>query len=159
MTRWFFLPFMLLIIRFGASGQSCPATNETMRSAAFTPPAPYKSLDNGFLFGTPSLWTYIPDGPLHTATGRNLSAKLVFWRVEFDWKSRPGPDLKVVARRLDAPAPLIEGNEAHGVLLQGDEKPENMAMMTGITFHEPGCYQIIANYKGYALGYIVEVVP
>jgi hypothetical protein len=139
--------------------QTCPATANTS-SVAFTPPAPYPEAPaRGFLYGTTALWTYIDSGPMHTGDEDHLSAKLIYWRTGFDWKAESLPDLKVIAKRLDSPAPLIEAPQVRGVRLNDDEIPANMAMMTGIAFPEPGCWQIVATYKGInTLSYIAWVV-
>jgi len=137
--------------------QSCPATTP---NAAFTPPAPYSASAGGpgFLYGTADLWTYI-EAPIHASDGSRLSAKLVYWRVGFQWTAEYDPDLKVIVKRLDASAPLIEAPPAHGVKFGGDDTPSGMAMMTGIEIPEPGCWQIVATYRGiHTLSYITSVI-
>jgi hypothetical protein len=154
------LSSLLIALPFSAiAQQDCPVTAENP-VAAFTPPAEYGTpLGSGSMwYGNQSLWTSLPNGPMHVAEApRLLSDKLVFWRVGFNWKQEPAPDLKVIARRLDAPAPLLQTGQVHGVLLANEETQGNMAMMTGIAFHEPGCWQIVAIYKGMYLAYVVSV--
>jgi hypothetical protein len=99
---------------------------------------------------------------MHASDGTRLSAKLVYWRTGFDWRTESLPDLKIIAKRLDRPAPFIEAQVAHAVLLSADldnQRPADMAMMTGIEIPEPGCWQIVATYKSiYTLSYITSVV-
>jgi hypothetical protein len=154
------LPAAILLLIPGIAlfaQQSCPATTNNV---AFTPPAPYAALPGGpgFLYGTRELWTYV-ETPMHATDGSRLSAKLVYWSPGFNWKAESLPDLKVIAKRLDAPAPLIETPIAHGVRFNDEEIPANMAMMTGIEIPDPGCWQIVATYKGiHTLSYIVSVI-
>ncbi len=140
--------------------QTCPATANAP-AMAFKPPAPYVTspAGNGFWYGTAALWTYIEPGPLHVGNANRLSAKLVYWRRGFQWQAELNPNLKVIAKRVDAPSPIIEAPPAHGILFDDDEIPANMAMMTGITIPEPGCWQIVATYRGInTVSYIAWVV-
>lgn len=152
---------VILALALGISSfaqQSCPATADRP-SVAFKPPAPYPAAPaSGFWYGTAELWTFIETEPMTVADG-HLSAKLVYWRVGFDWRSESRPELKVIAKRLDAPAPLIEAQGANGVRFNDEEIPANMAMMTGIEIPEPGCWQIVATYNRiHTLSYITWVV-
>jgi len=155
---------VILVIAFGIPSfaqQTCPVTAGTP-SAAFKPPAPYSSAapGPGFWYGTRQLWTYIAPDPLHVGGPDKLSAKLAYWRVGFQWTAEYDPDLKVIAKRFDARAALIESLPAHGIKFNGDDTPGGMAMGTGIAIPEPGCWQIVATYKGiHTLSYFVRVIP
>jgi len=151
------LSLALMAAGLAASAAAECAVTATTITTPFVPPPPYRSANAPrILYGTEDLWTEIAPS-YWTAQGRNLSAKLVFWRVGFDWKQEPLPLLSVKAQRLDSPAPVIWMPTAHAVKLREDDSPAGMAMMTGITFPTPGCWEISANYRGKMLSYVVAV--
>jgi hypothetical protein len=74
---------------------------------------------------------------------------------------RASPALAVVARRLDAPAPLVSAPHANGVRFNGAGllPGADMAMMTGFALPTPGCWEIAAHYKDQTLSFVVSVGP
>jgi hypothetical protein len=157
--RSFAIVASLFVFAACASAQ-CPVTVES--NTSFVPPSPYKaSAPGGFLHGTVSLWTWVsndPDwwrGPAGGAVP--YMAKLVYWRAGFDMRTEPDPGLTIIARRLDAEAPLVNGEHASAVQLPNS--PGSMAMMTGIDLPTWGCWQITAHYKNEALITVVSLKP
>jgi hypothetical protein len=138
----------------------CPSTRSPQRQS-FVPPAPYLAATHArdFWYCSNSLWTRVGDD-FQVADGeRRISAKLVYWRVGFDSQKETDPELAVVARRLDGPAPLVWAEHASAVRFPQSDGPASLAMMTGISFPTAGCWEIAANYKGQMLSYIVSVKP
>ena len=142
-----------------ASAQ-CPVTAQTV-TQPFVPPPPYRitAPPDGFWYGSEQLWTYVRREGFSISNEHHISAKLVYWRVGFDWERERDPHLVVVARRLDGPAPLIWSQHANAVRFPNGESPGNMAMMTGVSIPEPGCWEIAANYNGQTMSYVVLVKP
>ncbi|MBK8998662.1 MAG: hypothetical protein IPM35_23315 [Myxococcales bacterium] len=103
----------------------------------------------GVWYGTPELWTVLP------ATGEYRPRKSVWWSVRFGGgQVEQRPDVRVVARRLDAEqAPIISagpGTNAH-------TETDGWFMIANFPTHLPsGCWEITATYKGEWLRYVVE---
>jgi len=138
----------------------CASTASTMKP--FVPPKPYPATAyNGkSWYGTAELWTVPWDNVRVIHGNARISAKFVYWRAGFDWLQEPQPLLSVVAKRLDAPAPLVWAGQANGVTHNPDsDNPGDMAMMTGIAFTEAGCWEVSATYRGHTLSYVLNVKP
>ena len=85
-------------------------------SFEFREPAdyPHENLpENVFLIGSEQLWTAIrepmtwpwrPEGPGHE---KDLTAKIFWFRVGYNWRKEPIPKLRVTGRRLDGEAPPL----------------------------------------------------
>ncbi len=164
MSRALLVALVIAGLPLCASAQCSPTAPGTSNEAVqqpFVPPPPYKatSPSGRFWYGSPQLWTYITFDGFQTGDSSRLSAKLVYWRVGFDWLKEPDPDLEVVAKRLDNPAPLVRAGPAHAVKFPNDDSPASMAMMTGIRIPAAGCWEITANYRGQTLSYVVSVRP
>jgi hypothetical protein len=151
MIRLFLIAAAAFILPVCASAQ-CPVT--TPAKSTFVPPPPYRTNaapDDGFYYGTRALWTWIPNDPAWWRGGE----KIVYWRAGFDARKEHQPDLKIVARRLDAPAPLVWGMRTYAVWFPEDGvthtgAPGDMAMMSGIDISQAGkggCWEITAHYE------------
>ncbi|HVO99064.1 MAG TPA: hypothetical protein VMT15_13395 [Bryobacteraceae bacterium] len=147
---------ILALLPLSAFAQ-CASTASTLKQP-YVPPAPYPATHGGKpWYGSDALWT-VPLDNLHVIHGKaRISAKFVYWRV--GWLQESQPFLSVVAKRLDAPAPLIWAEQANGVALGPTDRLENMAMMTGIAFTEAGCWEVSASYRGHTLSYVLNVRP
>jgi len=139
----------------GVSAQYSPPNGDQ----PYIPPAPYHATahPHGFWYGSDSLWTYVRFDGFVTSSQDRISAKLVYWRVGFDWLQEPEPELAVGARRIDAAAEPVVAPKAYGVKFPDDETPGSMAMMTGISIPVAGCWEIEATYRGQILRYVVQV--
>ena len=142
---------------------SCPVT---LRPAtAFLPPAPYPTelSAHAFWIGTDKLWTDIyepmvwswrPHQPGHE---QDLTAKIFWFRVGYDYHTEPIPKLKVTGRRLDGPAPPLvhpQGEATNAIL-----GSVTASMLTGVYVPTPGCWKITGDYQGDKLSFVVWVEP
>jgi len=142
---------------FGAA--QCPVTMAPVQQ--FVPPAPFSAnLPPGFFwYGAASLWTHVSSdpnwwrGPVGGTSA--YSAKLAYWSAGFDARKEMDPKLTVVARRLDAAAPLIWAGHASAVWDPGHRSTADELMLTGIDLPTGGCWEIAAHYKGQGLSIIV----
>ena len=118
-------------------GFVCPVVKAPV--PAFIPPAPFKpnKVDGNFFYGGPGLWALVTP---HWDKFR--ANKLVYFRQGFDATAEPEPRMVVVARRLDAQAPLIWADRVGSVHMG----PEGDFMNTAIPGLVPGCWEITARY-------------
>jgi hypothetical protein len=136
----------------------CPVTTQ-YQATPFVPPKPY-SQEAGigsFWFGTDKLWTVLPiDGAWrglghYAPNDPTFRQKLFIWRQGYDWHTEPRPNLKVVGRRLDAPAAPLLTDRANNVT------SEPAAMVVGINFPTVGCWEITGRYGDDALTFVIWV--
>lgn len=138
-----------------ASRDACPIS----KPAGFTPPNRKPDLHPGdFWFGTNKLWTSIYRngmwGPSPFPPG-GYGEKVFWWSEDYDLPNELQPDLVVSGRRLDAPAPPLITSRATNAFA-GDI---GEAMLTGVTFPTPGCWEIMGEYRGANLSFVVWVGP
>ena|ERR1051326_2167284 len=144
-----------------------PASCRTTRPAQpFIPPAPYVTLleADWFLIGNEKLWTevsetmvweWMPHGP---GQERDLTAKIFWFRVGYNWRTEPVPKLRVTGKRLDGPAPPLVTPQGPATNVIGDDTGRG-AMLTGVYVPTPGCWEITGNYEGDKLSFVVWVLP
>lgn len=138
--------------------ETCAVTTQH-QATPFVPPKPYshEAGDGSFWFGTDRLWTVLPiDGAWrglghYSPNDPTFRQKLFMWRQGYDWRTEPRPNLKVVGRRLDAPAAPLLADRANNVT------SEPAAMVTGINFPTAGCWEITARYGDDALTFVIWV--
>jgi hypothetical protein len=154
MVRYILVASMVLAFSSCVFAQ-CPVTIAPDRP--FVPPAPYiaEPHDGGFLYGSDSLWTFVPTDANWGPPGK----KMVYWRAGFDYwrpsidgQKEPPTMLAVVARRLDAPAPMVWAPHASSVRFP--ELP-GTAMITGLELPTPGCWEISAHFGDDTLSYVL----
>jgi hypothetical protein len=136
---------------------SCPVT--LAPAVPFTPPGEHK-LDNSFWLGTEKLWTSLrnsgtvwgwrPRGPGEP----DLTAKIFWGSVDFDYRRKEDYDLKVTGRRLDGDAPPLVVDKVTNALFV-----PNAAMLSGVYIPTPGCWEITGDYKGEKLSFVVWLHP
>ncbi len=104
-----------------------------------------------FWFGTDRLWTRLPvEGTLRL--GSNLTEKLFWWRQGYVARAEPQPKLTVTGRRLDALVPALKASRATNAnLSEGD------AMLVGVDFPTPGCWEITGRYYGDRVTFVVWI--
>lgn len=139
---------------------TCPVTLPP--AVPFTPPGEQKMgpSDNSFWLGTEKLWTSLPKsgevwgwGP--RAPGEpDLTAKIFWGSVDFDYHRKEDYDLKVTGRRLDGDAPPLVVDKVTNALFV-----PNAAMLTGVYVPTPGCWEITGDYKGHKLSFVVWLYP
>jgi len=103
----------------------------------------------GVWYGTPELWTVLP------ATGEYKPRKSVWWSSRFGGPpSEEKPDVRVVARRLDAQRAPIE---SAGPGTNAFTETDGGFMIADFPAELPrGCWEVTATYKGASLRYVVE---
>ena len=117
--------------------------------------------DNEFWLGTEKLWIalpksgevwdWVPHAPGHE---HDLTAKIFWGSLDFDYHRKEDYDLKVTGRRLDGDAPPLIANRTTNAL--GDPYD---AMLTGVYMPTPGCWEITGAYKGQKLSFVVWLYP
>jgi len=140
--------------------ETCPVTQPA--ELLFMPPPPYPPLapyPNQFWYGTTSLWTMLPIdgiwGRLPYDDG-HYSQKVFWWREGYSGRTEPEPELTMVAKRLDASAPIIETGPYATNAYHADF---NWAMLAGVELPTLGCWQITGKYEGHELSFVVWVAP
>jgi hypothetical protein len=116
--------------------------------------------DNSFWLGTDKLWIALPKsgkvwgwGP--RAPGQpDLTAKIFWGSVDFDYHRKEDYSLKVTGRRLDGDAPPLVVDRVTNALFV-----PHAAMLTGVYVPTPGCWEITGDYKGQKLSFVVWLYP
>lgn len=143
---------------------SPPLANEacavTRPNPPLVAPSPYPASppDERYAwFGTPELWTMLKlDGEVMDAANASfpVGIKLFWWSS--NWAGSRGeqqPAITVVATRLDGPGTVVtdHATNASADSLGGE------AMLAGVEFPTPGCWQVTAHYRGAVLSYVVWI--
>ena len=137
---------------------SCPVTLPPQ--VPFTPAGEHKmdQNDKSFWLGTDKLWTTLPTsgevwgwGP-RAPDSRDLTAKVFWGSVDFDYRRKEDYDLKVTGRRLDGEAPPLWVDRVTNALFV-----PHAAMLTGVYVPTPGCWEITGDYRGEKLSFVVWV--
>jgi hypothetical protein len=144
-----------------------PATCRNARPThAFIPPAPYEtaSAADWFFIGNEKLWTeakenmvwqWTPHGPGHE---QDLTAKIFWGRIGYNWRTEPVPKLRVSGKRLDGPSAPLVNPQGPATNVIGDDTGRGF-MLTGVWIPTPGCWEITGNYEGDKLSFVVWVEP
>ena len=119
------LAVLISVVAFTAMGQQnssqkrpvAPASCRTVPpTTPFTPPGEHEigANDNHFWLGTEKLWValpksgevwgWVPHAPGHE---HDLTAKIFWGSIDFDYRKEYPPQLKVTGRRLDGDAPRL----------------------------------------------------
>jgi hypothetical protein len=130
---------------------------------AFTPPGEQERGKNDYFFwlGTKKLWIPLPKSgqmwgwaPRPPGHEHDLTAKLFWGSVDFDYHRKEDYSLKVTGRRLDGDAPPLVVDKVTNALFV-----PHAAMLTGVILPAPGCWEITGDYKGEKLSFVVWVYP
>jgi hypothetical protein len=140
------------------ASHNCPVTRPP--ELPFTPPSPYShnAPGNNFWYGTDSLWTAVPGNGVWSGLPHNpagYTQKVLWWRIGYSWTDEPEPHLSVTGRRLDAPAPPLNVSKATNAFAEDI----GAAMLVGVDFPTPGCWEITGRYAGNELSFVVQVAP
>lgn len=139
------------------AAEACAVTRP---NPPFAAPSPYPSSppDGRYAwFGTPELWTMLElDGEVWDAANTSFPVVVkTFW-----WSSNwPGmteeqePGITVVAIRLDGPGTVTTDHATNA----SADSLGGQAMLTGIEFPAPGCWQLTAQYGDAVLSYVVWI--
>lgn len=108
-------------------------------------------------FGTPQLWTMVElDGEVWDAANTAFPVGVKMFLRSSNWagmREEQEPALTVVATRLDRPGTVTTDHATNAAAdsLVGE------AMLAGIEFPNPACWQITAEYREAVLSYIVSI--
>ena len=127
---------------------TCP---RTVGHASLGPPLP----KSDHWFGSEGLAVQLPpDSPWPTtAPGALIAVKLFWWSAGF--RSGIESNLKVTIRDLSGAAVtavISKPTNAYAESLGG------WAMLTGIDFPKPGCWEITGRYQGQEVTFVVETI-
>lgn len=137
--------------------EACAVTRPNPPFAA-TSPYPSSPPDDRYAwFGTPELWTMLDlDGEVWEAANTSfpVGIKMFWWSSNWaGMREEPEPAITVVATRLDGPGTVTTDHATNAAAdsLGGE------AMLAGIEFTTPGCWQVTAQYRDAVLSYIVWI--
>lgn len=140
------------------SGQASCAVTKPI--SAFVPPPPYLASPPDYYrsawFGSAALWTMLNvDGEVWNASslphGQGLSQKTFWWSAEWSLNTEPAPPITVVGTRLDGPGSF---RFSPGTNASADF---GTAMLVGVEFPTPGCWQVTGRYRDALLSYVVWI--
>lgn len=157
----FALPFVVFAVvlpmgvpqtSFAQNSGGCAATEAP--ATPFVPPPEFgpapKIVGPSFLYGTPGLWAYVVR--THWKLHGYEQNKLPYFSQSYNWKAEPAyTKMVVLARRLDAPAPLVWSDVVNGAgPSHGAGEPEDLSkpgfMVTALDIPTAGCWEISARY-------------
>jgi hypothetical protein len=136
------------------------ACTVTRPNPPFSAPSPYPASppdDRYAWFGTPQLWTMLElDGEVWDAANASfpVGIKMFWWSSNWaGMREEQEPAITVVATRLDGPGTVTTDHATNAAAdsLGGE------AMLAGIEFPTPGCWQLTAQYRGAVLSYVVWI--
>ncbi|MDQ5823429.1 MAG: hypothetical protein M3441_04345 [Chloroflexota bacterium] len=139
--------------------EECAVTQPS--ESPFAAPAPYRThapWTGTFWYGTNRLWTVLPregswSGLPHNPDG--YGQKVLWWREGYSWTEDPTPQLTVTGQRLDAPAPPLHAHKATNAYAEDI----GSAMLVGVSFPTPGCWEITGRVHDQELSFVVWVQP
>jgi len=104
--------------------------------------------------GTAKLAVQLPRNGVWPTTqpGALIAVKLFWWSTEFELGYEPYLHVRVteLSGQLDTAKVSRTTNAIMG---------KDIAMLTGIDFPDPGCWEVTGEYLGEILTFVVEVVP
>ena len=139
----------------------CPVT--VAPTTPFTPPGEHQmgANDDAFWLGTEKLWIALPKSgevwgwvPHRPGHEDDLTAKIFWGSVDFDYHKKEDYDLKVTGRRLDGDAPPLMVSKVTNALFI-----PHAAMLTGVWTPAPGCWEVTGERRGQKLSFVVWVYP
>ena len=174
MRRWFpLLPVVVLALLTACSpnrsGDALAAAEQTQAllsecpvtqppDTPFTPPGPYGApLQGEFWYGSPALWTSLPVDGVWRDLPRSQAGytqKVAWWRLGYDWKAEPEPDLTVTGKRLDGEAPPLVASKATNAFAADI----GSAMLVGVDIPTTGCWEITGRYGEQELSFVILVI-
>jgi hypothetical protein len=139
---------------------SCPVTTPPARP--FTPPAWSEPGDDSFWLGSEKLWTEgdksgVWDWEPHEPWDGNLTVKISWGSVDYDWQKEPRPNLTLTGRRLDGEAPPLLLAPMTHILPGPGPNAGRGTMLSGVYVPTPGCWEITGEYRGEKLSFVVWV--
>ncbi len=142
-----------------ATGLTCPVT--TPPATPFVPPAPYSATpypDNPdikeFWYGTPALWTFLPDDG--TIAGLNVSGgysfRMIWLSLGYNWQDQSQQPVSISGVRLDGPSAPLKAS------VNGASSADfHSNMLAGIDVPAAGCWKITGSHDGTTLSVVVRI--
>jgi hypothetical protein len=139
-------------------GQICDATRPI---PVFVPPSQFLATPPTYYetdwFGSAALWTMLNhDGEVwkqshlpHNPEG--LTQKTFWWSADWPARAEPEPAITVVGTRLDGPGAFTYSPGTNATADFGT------AMLVGVDFPSPGCWQLTGRYRDAVLSYVVWI--
>lgn len=133
----------------------------TRPNPPFAAPSPYRSSppdDRYAWFGTPQLWTMLDlDGEVWDGARASFPVQIKTFWWSSDWPGQrieQEPGITIVATRLDGPGTVTTDHSTNAAAdsLGGE------AMLVGIEFPTPGCWELTAQYQGAVLSYVAWIM-
>lgn len=116
---------------------------------------------SGFAWvGSPRLAAKIPINGHWTGMGpdRNYFDKWWWWRDGYRATEEPDPELVVTATRLDQSGlPVVIDNATNAFGPADESGPGWNAMLVGMEFPTPGCWEVVGKYRDQELRFVFEV--
>jgi hypothetical protein len=146
------LLFVLIAYLFplvaGANEETCPITLAEYMPVAATGALPVNSNSSHAWYGGEALAALIPKNGIWTGMGpeKDFGDKFWWWRLGYDAKVEPVPDLEITARRLDGSAASIRVSNA----TSGYSSNRNViwnSMLVGMEFPTSGCWEVTGTYN------------
>jgi hypothetical protein len=139
------------------AAEACAVTRPNPPFAAPTPYPPSPPDGRYAWFGTPELWTMLDlDGEIWDAANTSfpVTQKLFWWSSNWaGMREDQEPALTVVATRLDGPGTVTTDDATNA----SAESLGGQAMLAGIEFPTPGCWQLTGQYGDAVLSYVVWI--
>ena len=139
-------------------GGSCAVTRPI---PVFVPPSPFLPSPPAYYqsdwFGSAALWTMINhEGEIwkqsslpHNSEG--LTQKTFWWTADWPAGAEPEPAITVVGTRLDGTGTFASSPGTNASADFGT------AMLVGVDFPSPGCWQLTGRYRDAVLSYVVQI--
>ncbi len=137
----------------------CPVT--TAGILAFEAPKPHSASapwPGIFWFGSEHLWTALDANGVWSGLPKSpdgYTQKIMWWSTLYSLPDELEPALVVTGRRLDAEAPALRFYGATNAMA----KDIGEAMLTGVEFPTPGCWEVEGKYKKASLKFYVWIAP
>jgi len=149
---------MWLVVVLAGAVQALPAIDQcpvtTAPAQAFVPPAPYPVTppDRLFWFGTPQLWTRLPQDGRSAARDKSF-----WWSPAYDSRRESRPDLRItatsLATRFAAGITAIMGRATNASAAEFG----GWTMLTMLEFPAAGCWRVTATYDGQSVTFVTFV--
>jgi len=133
---------------------TCPVTR--FPKEQFVPPAPYMPRPPepvSFWYGSNALWTELWSPPPWTPWRAQQPVRM-YW-ASTDKSGDENPALTVTIRRLDRDNQELVFASPDAVSFT----PKRFGMIASATFPSAGCWQVIGEYRGKKLKYVVQIEP
>lgn len=132
----------------GANEGTCQTTLAEDRPVAATGAMPASSNSSHTWYGSEALAALIPKNGIWTGMGpeSDFGDKFWWWRLGYDAKVEPVPNLVIMARKLDGPTASVRVANATSGFSSNRNVMWN-SMLVGMEFPTSGCWEITGTYN------------